>query len=153
MTSEITNVLQMVRWGTRLSLSLYDFAAGVPTATKDITGLAKETNLLSLVLRQVGSSLKEDGAIPSDEAVQCLKEILEQCQLVFWEIENIVPVKGIKDEAGTSTGLGIQSAKWAWSDISKAKARYLLGMLEALKMILSVLLQTIYLAKITTWSK
>lgn len=82
-----------------------------------------------------------------------MKDLLDQCQLVFWEIENVVPVRGIRDEKGAPTGQGIQNAKWSWTDVSRAKARYLLGMLEALKMILSVMLQTIYLAKKIAWPR
>lgn len=154
--SEIQNILQMVAWGTRLSLALYDFSACVPSATTDVTKLAKEVNLFSLVLRQVGASLKEDGGFPSWDAARTVKEILEQCQMVFREIEGVVPVRGIRDERGglVANGDGMfPDSNWSWSENSRLKAGYLLGHLESLKLTLSVLLQCLYVAKITTWSR
>lgn len=154
--SEIHNILQMVAWGTRLSLALYDFSACVPSATTDVTKLAKEVNLFSLVLRQVGASLKEDGGFPSWDAARTVKEILQQCEMVFREVEGIVPVRGIRDERGglVANGDGMfPDSHWGWSENSRLKACYLLGHLESLKLTLSVLLQCLYVAKITTWSR
>ena len=154
--SELNNILNMVAWGTRLSLALYSFNASVPTATNDISKLAKEVNFLSLELRQVGASLKKDRNFPSYEATRTVTEILAQSQMVFQEIESIVPVKGILDERGvivnaTDGKFPIQS--WGWSQNTSLKTCYLLGHLEGLKLTLSVLLQCLYVAKITMWSR
>lgn len=153
--SEIHNILQMVAWGTRLSLALYDFSACVPSATTEVIKLAKEVNLFSLVLRQVGASLKEDGGFPSWDAARTVKEILHQSRMVFLEIEGIVPVRGIRDERGRLVADGgmFPGSNWGWNNNSRLKAGYLLGHLESLKLTLNVLLQCLYVAKITTWSR
>jgi len=153
--SEIHSVLQIVPWGTRLSLGLHDFSALVPSATNDIIQLAKEVNSFSLVLRQVGANLKEDGEFPSFDATQVVNEILQQSQMVFREVEHIVPFKRVRqeeDELCTDDDTLSLTYDWAWGENSRLKAHYLLGHLESLKLTLSVLLQCLYVAKITTWS-
>ena len=153
--SENSNVVQMAAWGTRLSLELYDFSAAVPSATIDVTRLAKEVNLISLVLRQAGSNLKRDADIASVDGAQSVKEILQQFQQVFHEVESIVPLKRVQREQDESSldGVAVSTTHdWAWNENSRLKASYLLGHLESLKLTLSVLLQCLYVAKITTWS-
>jgi len=153
--SEIHSILQMVAWGTRLSLGLYDFSAVVPSATNDVVKLAKEVNLFSLVLRQVGANLKENGGFPSFDATQVVKEILQQSQMVFREVEHIVPFKRVRQQEDESSVDGDAlplTHDWAWGENPRLKAYYLLGHLESLKLTLSVLLQCLYVAKITTWS-
>lgn len=153
--AEIHSILQMVAWGTRLSLGLYDFSAVVPSATNDVVKLAKEVNLFSLVLRQVGANLKENGGFPSFDATQVVKEILQQSQMVFREVEHIVPFKRVRqqeDESSVDGDALPPTHDWAWGENPRLKAYYLLGHLESLKLTLSVLLQCLYVAKITTWS-
>lgn len=154
----ITTVLQMVAWGTRLTFGLYDFSANVSPAAGDVTCLAKEVNLLSLVLRQVGANLKEDGKLPSENAFDDVREILSQCRDVFGEIEQIVPVRQLQDGQGESPGVDnalVVRLKDGldWNVLSKAKTQYLLAHLESLKLTLSVMLQTIYTAKISAWER
>jgi hypothetical protein len=154
----ITTVLQMVAWGTRLSFGLYDFSANVSSATGDVNSLAKEVNLLSLVLRQVGANLKEDGKLPSDEAFDVVRQILQQCQEVFGEIEAIVPVRQLQDGQGSAgvdnNALAIQLRDGLdWNALSRSKTQYLLAHLESLKLTLSVMLQAIYTAKISAWGR
>jgi hypothetical protein len=154
----ITTVLQMVAWGTRLSFGLYDFSASVSSATGDVTNLAKEVNLLSLVLRQVGATLKEDKQMPSDEAFEVVRQILQQCQDVFGEIEQIVPVRELQNAQGAegldNNALAVRLRDGLdWNVLSRSKTQYLLAHLESLKLTLSVMLQTIYTAKITTWGR
>lgn len=153
------NVLSMVAHGTKLSFGLYDFSAHVSSASGDINSLAKEVNLLALVLRQVGSSLKEDGKIRSDEAIDTVTQILMQCREVFEEIEAIVPVKQLQgaQEVGAAGVDDMTVARLRdgleWNVLSRAKTQYLLAHLGSLKLTMSVMLQTIYTAKITTWER
>jgi hypothetical protein len=153
----ITTVLQMVAWGTRLSLGLYDFSAVLPD-TGDVTNLAKEVNLLSLVLRQVGATLKEEKQLPSDQAFDTVTQILKQCRDMFGEIEAIVPVRRLQEAQGSAgvdnNTLVVQLRDGLdWNALSRSKAQYLLAHLESLKLTLSVMLQTIYTAKITAWGR
>ena len=84
------------------------------------------------------------------EAFRCLEDVLLQCHSVFTEIEAIIPPPG--SSTSPKIGLGIENAQWTWNDVAKGKARHLLAMLEALKLILSVMMQAIYTAKVTMWS-
>lgn len=155
--AELNNILKLVAWGTRLSLALYEFSTSIPTATTCVSKLAKEVNLLAMELRQVAASLKKDRNFPSYDANRTVSEILAQSKAVFQEIETIVPVKVARGERGTITVDGVDamvpSNSWEWSQNTRLKASYLLGHLDGLKLTLSVLLQCLYVAKITAWSK
>jgi|SRR5579871_5343479 len=155
--AELNNILKLVAWGTRLSLALYEFSTSAPNATIYVSKFAKEVNLLAMELRQVAASLKKDRNFPSYEANRTVSEILGQSQAIFQEIQTIVPVKVVHDERGSVTMGGVDamvpSNSWEWSQNTKLKASYLLGYLDGLKLTLSVLLQCLYVAKITAWSR
>jgi hypothetical protein len=154
--TEMNNILQLVAWGTRLSLALYEFGPSAPTAINDVSKLAKEVNLLALELRHVAVSLEHDRKLPSPDANRTVSEILAQSQALFQEIETIVPVKAARDERSTITDGSdtiVPNRSWEWSQNTKLKVGYLLGHLDGLKLTLSVLLQCLYVAKITMWSR
>lgn len=147
-------VLQMVLWATKLCHGLYDFSATVTSATGDVTSLAKEINLLSLVLRQAGSNLREDLTFPSEEAFITVREVLGQCRDVFGEVEQLVPVRELQDASVVDGALvGRLRGEMEWNGLSQGWMRYLLAHVESLKLTLSVLLQTIYTAKIEAWGR
>jgi hypothetical protein len=149
-----TTILQMVAWGTRLSFGLYDFSANVPPASGDIDSLAKEVNLLSLVLRQIGSNLKEEGGMTSERAFNTVIACLEQCRVVFVQIEQLVPVRALQDAPGNDPLLTKRlRTELNWTPLCQSQSQYLLAYSESLKMTLSVMLQTLYTAKITLWSR
>ena len=167
----ITTVLSVVAWGTKLTFSLYDFAVAQAAiasgASQDVSRLAKEVNLLSQVLRQIGSRLKEDGSLPSPEAFNVVRAILDQCQDVFREIESLFPLGGQQiSRPGSYDGNGSPRSQSAalepwrkgedvmdWNVVVKSRAQYLLAHLEALKLTISVMLQTLYTAKAIVWAK
>jgi hypothetical protein len=160
MSSDSNNhLLSMVAWGTKLSFGLYDFSANVSSATGDVDRLAKEVNLLSLGLRQIGANLKEDGSLPSNEAYDTVRRISALCQEVFQEIEAMVPVRQLQDaqmlgSLGSDMALATRLRdELDWNALSKSKTQYLLEHLESLKLTLSVMSQTLYTAKITAWSR
>jgi hypothetical protein len=152
---ELNSILSLVARGARLSHALYDFSASVPVAANDISKLAKEVNLLALELRHAGTSLEKDRNFPSHEACQTVSEILTQSQAVFQEIEAVLPVKGARDVRGMvmDGGDAMFPANWEWGQSTRLKTGYLLGHLDGLKLTLSVLLQCLYVAKITMWSR
>lgn len=156
--AEIASIIQFVAWGTRLSLHLYEFGVSVSSATRDVNRIAKGVSLFSVTLKQVGVSLKEEAslrdseAVPSPEAFETVKEILNQCHAVFTEIEALVPLKQMRDESASGKPLSLIQ-KWKWSLTSKAKMDYLLSHLESLKLTLSVMIQTFYTARIIRWAK
>lgn len=167
----ITTVLSVVAWGTKLTFGLYDFAvaqaATSTAASQDVSRLAKEVNLLSQVLRQIGSRLKEDGSLPSPEAFNVVRAILDQCQDVFREIESLIPLGGQQtSRPGSYDGNGSPQSQSAalepwrksseivdWNVVVHARVEYLLAHLEAIKLTMSVMLQTLYTAKAIVWAK
>jgi hypothetical protein len=154
--AEMSNILKLVAWGTRLSLALYEFGASAPTAINDVSKLAKEVNLLVLELHHVAVSLENDRKLPSSDANRTVSEILAQSQAVFQEIETIVPVKVARDERNTimdGSDTIVPNRSGEWSQNTKLKAGYLLGHLDGLKLTLSTLLQCLYVAKITMWAR
>jgi hypothetical protein len=158
----ITTVLSIVAWGTKLTLGLYDFsvANSFAPATEDVNKLAKEVNLLSQVLRQIGSRLKEDKTLPSAEAFNVVRQILEQCQDVFREIESLIPIGQTSRNSSVDGSPQMSVATispWRgsldWNALSQARAQYLVAHLDSLKLTLSVLLHTLYTAQTTLWAK
>jgi hypothetical protein len=197
-TDSITTVLSVVAWGTKLTFSLYDFAIAHPGASQDISRLAKEVNLLSQVLRQIGSRLKDDGSLPSPQAFDVVRAVLDQCQDCFREIENLVPFppSGARSRASSRPGSydggataqqqlmlpsrpgsydagavtvssppspyvmvaspvreGQREDGMEWNTVVQARAVYLLAHLEALKLTMSVMLQTLYTARAIVWAR
>ena len=138
MASDRPSVLRVVRWGSRLALALYDAGARSPTASKEILALACEINLTTLAVRQLGSSLVEDAAILSAEGRGCLEEVLRLCYGVFAEAEGLTGDGGVR---------------WQWDETTRAKARYLLALLEASKVVLGVLTQAVHTAKVLAWAR
>jgi hypothetical protein len=157
----ITTVLSIVAWGTNLTFGLYDFsvANAFAPATEDVNKLAKEVNLLSQVLRQIGSRLKEDETLPSPDAFNTVRQILNQCQVVFTEIESLIPLGPSRQNSqDESPQMSVANySPWReeldWNALSQARTQYLLAHLESLKLTLSVMLQTLYTAKTTIWAK
>ncbi|KAF1987813.1 hypothetical protein K402DRAFT_46268 [Aulographum hederae CBS 113979] len=143
-------IIQMVAWGTRLSLGLYEVGSTVPSATSDAYRLAKGVNLLSLVLRQVGACLKEYGTIPSYDAFEDVKQIIQQCRTVFTEIETVVPVGELQENGEKALTAG---ENWMKPEFTESKIEYLLSHLEAIKLTVNVMTQTFYTVKVIAWSK
>jgi hypothetical protein len=179
-----TTVLSVVAWGTRLTFNLYDFAtasafSAPPGVSQDIRALQKQVHELSLVLRQIGSRLKEEGSLPTQEAFDVVRAILDQCQDVFREIENTFPLgqssrpgsyDGSASPALQLTGSGSYDSPSSpqssyvmvvsparedleWSNIKQARVQYLLGHLEALRLTLQVMLQILYTARTIVWAR
>jgi hypothetical protein len=67
-----TIIISLVSWGSRLALDLYKLGGAVSSATRDINRVAKTVTLLSLTLKQVGATIKEDDIVPSPEVCALL---------------------------------------------------------------------------------
>lgn len=154
-----TIIISLVSWGSTLTLDLYKLGGAVSSATRDINRIAKTVTQLSLTLKQVGATIKEDDIVPSPEAIETVRDILDRCRTIFSEIRALVPINELSDnredpndDENESKPL-VQIQKWKWSLRSKARMDYLLGHLESLKLTLSVMLQTFYMVKIIIWSR
>ncbi|KAF2810177.1 uncharacterized protein BDZ99DRAFT_498359 [Mytilinidion resinicola] len=150
--AEITSIISHVTWGCRLSLALYRFGA-LSSVTRDMNRIARNVSLFSLTLKHIGATFKEDDSMPSLAASKTIEEILDQCQNIFREIEALVPVDQLHEKhEESSASLGLIRA-WKWSLTSKTRIDYLVGYLKSLKLTLSVMLQSLYTAKIIRWTR
>lgn len=151
MTAEITNILSVVAWATRLSLALYDLCPTVPTAGNDIIALAREVTLIAKILRQVGDTLKQNYTIPSEDGAAALRHILSLSQRAFWEIERLTPARGRQSSEENALRI-TDGSSLEWSESSSNKAAYLRLYLKAVRMTTAVLVQTVCVAKATAFS-
>lgn len=122
-------------------------AVGVELANADveIQSIARGISLFSLMLKQVGMTLEESESIASQSALDTVKEITGQSQLVFDEIKNMVEMVQKRDDKGNLRSITVaQRVKWCFK---KQRVQYLLGQLESLKLSLSIMLQTLQLGK------
>lgn len=122
-------------------------AVGVELANADveIQSIARGISLFSLMLKQVGMTLEESESIASQSALETVKEITGQSQLVFDEIKNMVEMVQKRDDKGNLRSITVaQRVKWCFK---KQRVQYLLGQLESLKLSLSIMLQTLQLGK------
>jgi len=60
-------ILPLVSRSSTLALELYRFAAAEPDTTKDLIRTAKSINNLALIVKQVGTIIKEDDRLLSAE--------------------------------------------------------------------------------------
>ncbi|KAF2084215.1 hypothetical protein K490DRAFT_68998 [Saccharata proteae CBS 121410] len=150
--AEIASIIQVVAWGTRLSLSLYDFAISCPAATRDANRLAKSVSLFALMLKQVGTSLKEDSTIPSVEAAETVQDVTIAANDVFAAVQAVLPSpRPTNADAVTDDSDG--SEEEAWDDRIALKCRYLLLFVDSLNSTLSVMLQAFYTVRVIAWSR
>lgn len=60
-------ILPLVSRSSSLALELYRLVASEPDAARDLLRTAKSINNLALVVKQVGTIIKEDDRLPSAE--------------------------------------------------------------------------------------
>jgi hypothetical protein len=65
-------ILPVVSRSSCLALELYQFAASSPGSAKDFVKVARAINNFALILKQVGTIIKEDDRLPSLEVCHCL---------------------------------------------------------------------------------
>lgn len=60
-------ILPLVSRSSALALELYRLAAGEPEAAKELVKTAKSISNLALIVKQVGTIVKEDDRLPSED--------------------------------------------------------------------------------------
>jgi hypothetical protein len=63
----LASILPVVSRSSALALELYSVAAESPAAAKELIGVAGQINGFALILKQVGTIIKEDDRLPSPE--------------------------------------------------------------------------------------
>ena len=142
----VASVIGIVGAGTKLSIVLFDFAASVGAAGRELQGVATEISGLCSVLKQLQTVLENAHFHPSPEAIESAQRIIEQCLKVFTQLDDVVGelrrVKG--DDLFPSVDF-VGKVKWTFS--KKSKVLMLRSTLEACKSTLSVMLVTMLLAE------
>ncbi|KAK8254786.1 hypothetical protein HDK77DRAFT_11940 [Phyllosticta capitalensis] len=147
--AEIASVINVVAWGTRLSLSLYDFGIANAAATRQANKIAKSVSMLTLMLKQVGTLLKEDTTTPSIEAVETVQDIVLHTNNAFAAIEALIPVNPPVEAAAVES----EPQKRKWDLVSTDNLLYLHTYVETLNSTLSVMLQALYTVRVIAWSR
>lgn len=146
--AEFAPIIQVVAWGTKLSLGLYDFGISNPSATRELNRTAKSVSLFSLMLKQVGTLLREDVTSPSPESYETVQDITLLAQNAFAAIEEVLPTKPLphSDDPASSPPRKLDL-------VSKSKLHYLLAYVDSLNATLSVMLQAFYTVRVIAWSR
>ena len=105
--SDIASIAQVVARGSRLSLALHELGARVPTATEDVSRIAKAVSLVSLELRQAGETLRQGDEIASGEAIETIQDVLLRCDAAYEDIEKEVPVSLVRFPSSSAEALVI----------------------------------------------
>ena len=143
----IASVIALVGTGTKLSIAIYDFAASVGNAGKDLQKVATEISDLCSVLKQLQTLLEHRHFQPSKTAIEDAQKIVDRCNLVLTEINGIVAgLRGGKvDEIFPSVAPDFKNkVKWTFT---KSRVLVLRQTLEACKSTLSLMLMIMLLAE------
>ena len=145
LTSRKSSVSDVAGAGFRLSLFLNAVGAEMEASHLEIQNVAKQISLYSLILKQIGREINDRHTVASYCAVETTKAISRQSQTVFSEFKEMVQTSQERDDKGNIKSLAVaQGATWY---SKKQKVNYLLGQLEALKLSLALMLQTLQLGK------
>jgi len=144
----IASIVGVAGAGAQLSLVLFEFASIVGSARVEVERVGMEISQFCAVLTQLRSTLKKARARRfSVSAISTTQDILERCQQVFKEIEDIVvPLqRGTGNPKETSTDL-MARVKWTFK---RSKVQILQKTLESSKNTLQLMLQVLDLAQKT----
>lgn len=85
----IASVIQVAGAGLKLSQTLYQYADGVATADRRIKDIAKEIQLTSFVVEELGAVFKHDetSTLMSANAIKTAHATMKECSSVFAEID------------------------------------------------------------------
>lgn len=144
----IASIVGVAGAGAKLSLVLFGFASTVGSARVEVERVGTEISQFCAVLTQLRSTLKESRARKfSDDAIRTTQDILERCQKIFQEIEDIVvPLqRSTRNSKETSVDL-VARVKWTFR---RSKVQVLQKTLESSKNSLQLMLQVLDLAQKT----
>ncbi|PSN60358.1 hypothetical protein BS50DRAFT_640114 [Corynespora cassiicola Philippines] len=148
----VASILPVVSRCSTLTLEIYQVASTTVDFAKDLSQAAGSISNFALVLKQVGTIIKEDDGLPSLEAIESLEDIIAQCLSVLDQVGIIIPAR---DDRNTSKDFSGRANRRTFraSPESRARLRYLSSHLNSLKSTLAVMLQTLYTAQGIMWAR
>ncbi|KAF2196610.1 hypothetical protein GQ43DRAFT_250154 [Delitschia confertaspora ATCC 74209] len=92
----IASVIQVAGAGLKLSQTLYQYADSVASADRRIKDIAKEVQLTSFVIDELGHIFKQDqsSAVLSRNAIKTADETVKECSNVFLEMDAALKKSG-----------------------------------------------------------
>ncbi|KAH7355850.1 hypothetical protein BKA66DRAFT_429360 [Pyrenochaeta sp. MPI-SDFR-AT-0127] len=151
MMAVLATILPVVSRSSSLAYNLYRSGAESQESVKDFITIASVINEFASILKQVGTIIKEDDRLPSHEAIETLEDIVDQSQAILADVEAIAFFRD--DSQHTRNVNGRLDSKYSQEKSTVTKLAYLATHLGALRMTLSVLLQTLYTAQSIIWSR
>jgi hypothetical protein len=144
----IASIVGVAGAGAKLSLVLFEFASTVGSARVEVERVGTEISQFCAVLTQLRSTLKKARARRfSLSAISTTQDILERCQKIFKEIEDIVaPLQRNTGNSKESSVDLVARVKWTFK---RSKVQVLQKTLESSKNSLQLMLQVLDLAQKT----
>ena len=141
----IATVIGVASQGFRLSLLLNAVGCEIASTGMEVSSISKGVTMFALMLKQTGTMLQQADSVHSREAVETAKQIADDCNRVFEEIEEMLDRSRTKKVDGTFGPTVPERFKQCFK---RHRVTYLLGQLESLKLSLSVMLQILQLGKL-----
>lgn len=141
----IATVIGVASQGFRLSLLLNAVGCEIASTGMEVSSISKGVTMFALMLKQTGTMLQQADSVHSKEAVETAKQIADDCNRVFEEIEEMLDRSRTKKTDGT---FGPTVPDRFRHCFKRHRVTYLLGQLESLKLSLSVMLQILQLGKL-----
>ena len=107
-------ILPVVSRSSALALELYRVAAESPETAKELIGVASQINGFALILKQVGTIIKEDDRLPSPEVRLNLIQSKRSIELGKTKISI-----GYQNDGGRMVGIGVLVLE----EVSRSRSR------------------------------
>jgi hypothetical protein len=141
----IVSIVGLVGAGAKLSIVLFDFASTIGSAGYELQAIGTEISLFCSVLKQVQGVLSHAHFHYSAVAIHTAQEILDRCQAIFDNIEDIVlGLRDVQSRDKIPTTDFVRKVKWTFK---KSKVQVLRSTLESCKITLHIMLTTMELAE------
>jgi len=136
----VASVLQIAQFGAQLSLTLYNVAQTIKSANQDVKRIAKEIALFAQVLKDLGLALErgQGSKLYRGDAYETSRMIVEECEGVFKEIEEILFKKTTNESRSFATSNSIPKAERFLWIFRKSRVQLLRSNLESLKSTISL---------------
>jgi len=145
----LASIVGIAAAGAQISMTLYKLGSTVGSAKRDVNKVAASIATFCSVLQQLASTLeKARSARFSISAIGTTQEILDRCQELFSEIEEVVKKLETGEQGGKSpkqASIGhVARVKWVFQ---RVKVQRLQAELESMKLTLTLMLITLNLAE------
>ncbi|KAL9121585.1 MAG: hypothetical protein Q9187_001855 [Circinaria calcarea] len=142
----IASIIGIIGAGAKLSIVLFDFGNSIGSAGSQVRSIGTEISLFCAVLKQLERTLaKAKDRRYSISAIETTQEILEQCQVVFNELQAIFDSLIKSKPSSSETTIDILGRlRWV---LKRDKVQMHRTTLESCKITLHIMLTTLEFAE------